>query len=134
VFVLPTQTGPRRLGRPPAGAIDAAIQALTLLVDGRFAADVARYTSDVELIVLPAPNGGRVQPTDFGHAGRLIADALAAGRELLGRPSLVAQSRCRLREPSATKMGPRGEAPRLLAGAVVWRQQRVTTFRSRWQA
>jgi NTE family protein len=92
VFVLPTQTGPRRLGRPPAGAIDAAIQALTLLVDGRFAADVARYSSDVELIVLPAPNGGRVQPTDFDHAGRLIADALAAARELLARPSLVPQA------------------------------------------
>lgn len=92
VFVLPTQTGPRRLGRPPAGAIDAAIEALMLLVDGRFAADVARYSSDVELIVLPAPNGGRVQPTDFDHAGRLIADALAAGRELLARPSLVAQA------------------------------------------
>src|SRR3954452_2826642 len=59
VYVLPTQTGPRRLSRPPAGAIDAAIQAVTLLVDGRFAADVARYASEVELIVLPAPNGGR---------------------------------------------------------------------------
>src|SRR3954469_12242917 len=92
VFVLPTQTGPRRPGRPPAGAIDAAIQALTLLVDGRFAADVARYARDVELIVLPAPNGGRVQPTDFSHAGRLIVEALAAGRELLARPSLVADA------------------------------------------
>jgi NTE family protein len=92
VYVLPTQTGPRRLGRAPAGAIDAAIQALTLLVDGRFAADVARYAGDVELIVLPAPNGGRVQPTDFDRAGRLIADAFAAGRELLARQPLVAQA------------------------------------------
>ena len=92
IYVLPTQTGPRRIGRPPAGAIDAAIQALTLLVDGRFAADVARYANDAELIVLPAPNAGRVQPTDFDHAGRLIAVALEASRELLAGRPLVAQA------------------------------------------
>src|SRR3954452_295762 len=56
VYVLPTQAGPRRIDRPPAGALDAAIHALTLLVDARFAADLARYAHDVELIVLPAPN------------------------------------------------------------------------------
>jgi NTE family protein len=90
VYVLPTQTGPRRLDGPPAGAIDAAIHALALLVDARFAADLARYAGEVELIVLPAPNSSRVQPTDFAHASRLMAEALAASRELLfERPALA---------------------------------------------
>jgi NTE family protein len=90
VYVLPTQTGPRRIDHPPTGAIDAAIHALTLLVDARFAADVARYANDVELIVLPAPNRHRVQPTDFEHASRLTAEALAACREMLAaRPALA---------------------------------------------
>jgi NTE family protein len=91
VYVLPTQTGPRRIDSSPAGAIDAAIHALTLLVDARFAADVARYAQEVELIVLPAPNAHRVQPTDFEHAGRLMAEALAACREVFAaRPALEA--------------------------------------------
>jgi NTE family protein len=89
VYVLPTQAGPRRIARPPAGAIDAAIHALTLLVDARFAADLARYAHQVELIVLPAPNSHRVQPTDFEHASRLTAEALSACREALAaRPAL----------------------------------------------
>jgi len=86
VYVLPTQTGPRSIARPPVGAIDAAIHALSLLVDARFAADVARFADEVELIVLPAPNARRVQPTDFAHAGRLSAEALGACRELLAQP------------------------------------------------
>jgi NTE family protein len=89
VYVLPTQTGPRQLARSPVGAIDAAIHALTLLVDARFAADVARYSGEVELVVLPAPNSRHVQPTDFHHGGRLSAEALAACRELLAEPALA---------------------------------------------
>jgi len=89
VYVLAAQAGPRRIDRPPAGAIDAAIHALTLLVDARFAADLARYAHEVELIVLPAPNSRCVQPTDFDHASRLTADALTACREALApRPAL----------------------------------------------
>jgi NTE family protein len=89
VYVLPTQTGPRQVARSPAGAIDAAIHALTLLVDARFAADVARYSGEVELVVLPAPNSRHVQPTDFQHGGRLSEEALAACRELLAEPALA---------------------------------------------
>jgi NTE family protein len=90
VYVLPTQTGPRRTGGPPTGAIDAAIHALTLVVDARFAADLARYADEVELVVLPAPNSRRVQPTDFEHASRLAGEALAACRKLLSaRPVLA---------------------------------------------
>jgi NTE family protein len=90
VYVLPTQTGPRATPRAPAGAIDAAIHALSLLIDARFAADLARYGADVELIVLEAPNSRCVQPTDFEHAGRLITDALTACRESLAEPAVEA--------------------------------------------
>ena len=89
VYVLPTQTGPRRIDRPPTGAIDAAIHALTLLVDARFAADLARYAGEVELIVLPAANSRRVPPTDFDQASHLAAEAGAACRELLAGPALA---------------------------------------------
>jgi NTE family protein len=89
VYVLPTQTGPRRVDHSASGAIDAAIHGLALLVDGRFAADLTRYADQVELIVLPASNSHRVQPTDFEHASRLTAEALAACRRVLAaRPAL----------------------------------------------
>lgn len=89
VYVLPAQAGPRRIDHSASGAIDAAIHALALLVDGRFAADLVRYADEVELIVLPAPNSQRVQPTDFEQASRLAAEALAACRRVLAaRPAL----------------------------------------------
>jgi NTE family protein len=85
VYVLPTQDGGRSRGRVPGGALDAAIYALGLLVDGRLGADLARYSGEVELIVCPAANPLQVQPTDFEHSSRLIGQAHAACRELLTR-------------------------------------------------
>src|SRR5205814_8984741 len=70
VYVLPTQAGPRRIDRPPAGATDAAIHALTLLVDARFAADLARAGHEAELIVLPAPHSRSVPRTALQRARR----------------------------------------------------------------
>jgi NTE family protein len=83
VYVLPTRLGPRALERPHRGALDAAIHAMTLLLDGRLRADIELYGKEVELIVLPAVNALGVQPTDFSQAATLIADALAATREAL---------------------------------------------------
>ncbi len=85
IYVLPTQTGPRRLARVPRGAIDAALHGLSLMVDRRLAADLARYSSDVELIVLPAANPLQIPPTDFEHSSHLIAQGFAAADELLAR-------------------------------------------------
>ena len=48
------------------------VQALTLLTDRRLEWDVARYSRDVESILLPAANRMRVQPIDFDHSRRLI--------------------------------------------------------------
>jgi NTE family protein len=89
IFVLPTQDRSNRFGRPPLGALDTAIYGLGVLMDGRLSADIARYSSEAELIVLPAPNPQQVQPTDFDHSSHLIGQARAAGRVLLARTSAL---------------------------------------------
>ena len=85
VFVFPTQAGQRSPKRAPRGALEAGIQGLTLLTDRRLEWDVACYTNDVELILLPAPNPTQVQPTDFDQASRLIWQALTATRAFLAQ-------------------------------------------------
>jgi NTE family protein len=85
IYVLPTQAPHDRPTRIPAGALEAALQGVRLLVGCRLEADVARYSAVAELILLPAPNAGGVQPTSFEHAHRLIADARAAARTALQR-------------------------------------------------
>jgi NTE family protein len=90
IFVFPTQTGPRPLNRAPRGALEAGIQALTLLTDRRLEWDVARYSTEVELILLPAPNPTQVQPIDFEHSSRLIREALTATRAFLARRDTAA--------------------------------------------
>jgi NTE family protein len=84
IYVLPTDD-PESRGRPmaPQGALDAAIHAFTLLVGARLEADLARYAQEAELVVLPAANPRRVQPTDFDHADHLIASALQAAKGAL---------------------------------------------------
>jgi NTE family protein len=86
IYVLsPQDPSDRALSQPPRGAVDAAIHAFTLLAAARLEADLARYASQAELIVLPAANRWRVQPTDFNHADRLIAAALRAARTALDK-------------------------------------------------
>jgi NTE family protein len=87
IYVLPTE-GPLAPALPvaPRGALDAVVHAFTLLVGARLAADLARYAGAVELVVLPAANPQRIQPTDFDHAGGLIDAALAAARTALAAP------------------------------------------------
>jgi NTE family protein len=92
VYVLPTQERSHRSARAPHSALDAAIYGLGLLVDSRLEADIARYRDQAELIVLPAPNLGHVQPTSFEHSSRLIADALAAARVVLGARRRIERS------------------------------------------
>jgi NTE family protein len=85
IYVLPTQLPSRAHGHA-RGALSAAIGGIGLLVGSRLEADLVRYASQAELIVLPAPNPLEVQPTDFGHAARLMRDALAAARRRLAQP------------------------------------------------
>jgi NTE family protein len=84
IYILSTHDPQARaLPLAPRGALDAAVHAFTLLVGARLEADLARYAAAAELIVLPAVNPHRVQPTDFGHSSRLIGQALAASRAAL---------------------------------------------------
>ena len=93
IYILPTQAPNDRPTRIPTGALDAAIQGVHLLVGCRVEADVARYSAEAELIMLPAPNAGCVQLTSFEHSHRLITDARAAARTALQRSTPPAHLR-----------------------------------------
>ena len=93
IYILPTQAPHDRPTRIPTGALDAVIQGVHLLVGCRVEADVARYSAEAELIMLPAPNAGCVQPTSFEHSHRLITDARAAARTALQRSTRRAHLR-----------------------------------------
>jgi NTE family protein len=84
IYVLATDDPvARAVPLTPLGAPDAAVHAFTLLVGARLQADLARYATAAELIVLPGVNPDRIQPTDFDHAGRLTRQALTAARAVL---------------------------------------------------
>jgi NTE family protein len=83
IFVLPTRNPSGAAGGVPRNALDATIRAHALRADDQLCADVIRYARAAELVVLPAPGDQRVQPTDFGHARRLMAEALAGARAVL---------------------------------------------------
>lgn len=83
IYVLPTQERQPTDGAASRGALAAGLKGLTLLMDRRLELDKARYSSEAELIVLPAPNPLRVQPIDFEQPTRLIRDAFTATRALL---------------------------------------------------
>ena len=83
VYVLPTQDPGRFPRRAPRSALDTAMYGLGLLIEARLGADIARYSREVELVVLPAPNTAGVQPTSFDHSGHLIGQALTAARARL---------------------------------------------------
>jgi NTE family protein len=93
IYVLPTYDGSRPRRQAPRSALDAAIYGLSLLIDGRLEADIARYRSQAELIVLPAPNPLEVQPSEFGHASHLIREAHNAARDVLARGDGVLSTR-----------------------------------------
>ena len=90
IYVLATEDPlSRRLPVAPRGALNAAVHAFGLLVGARLEADLARYATAAELIVLPGANPHRIQPTDFDHSSRLIGGALAAARSALGAALVV---------------------------------------------
>ncbi|MGA8720307.1 MAG: patatin-like phospholipase family protein [Solirubrobacteraceae bacterium] len=85
IYVLPTRH-PGSLPRwPPRSALDTAMYGLGLLSDTRLQSDIARYSAEAELIVLPAVNSADVQPTSFEHSDGLINEALIAARAKLAR-------------------------------------------------
>jgi NTE family protein len=83
IYVLSTRYPSCPPMSPPRTALDAAICGISLLVGSRLESDIGHYGREVELIVLPAPNAGQVQPTDFDHSSELIATAYSATRDAL---------------------------------------------------
>ena len=89
IYILHTgDPSERRLDSAAKTALDAAIRGVGLLVQSRFEADVARYSRQAELIVLPAPNPRGIQPTSFEHSAHLISAGRSAARAALARPQL----------------------------------------------
>ena len=84
VFVLQAvSTEP--LERAPRGVLASGVAALSRAITQRLADDAARYRELVDLTVLPAPRLQGIMPTDFGHAGELIAHGLVSARGVLAR-------------------------------------------------
>jgi NTE family protein len=77
VYVLPAGFA-CALERPPATALGAAVQALTLLIEQRLVIDVAQFAGNAQLKVLPPLCPLSVSSADFGHAGELIERARIA--------------------------------------------------------
>jgi len=110
VYVLPTSGASRAVGERPRGALEAATDAITLMIDSRRRADVARYAGTTELIVLPAPNPHHVRPTDFAHAQSLIEGGLIAARALLAEPPAIGGAQAGSRSV-LTRVNPRSAWP-----------------------
>jgi NTE family protein len=85
IFVLPTRDPGSLTAPAPQTALDTAIYGHGLLIEDRLETDIARYSRDVELVVLPPANPACVQPTSFDHSARLINQALIAARAELAR-------------------------------------------------
>jgi NTE family protein len=86
LYVLPTvlPTGdPCALPKAPRGALGAVMHTMTLLVQHRLMDDIATFGERVRLVVLPPPCPLEIQPTDFGHALALIAQARRKARRFL---------------------------------------------------
>ena len=83
IYVLPTQAPSVGAAVRPRGALDAAVNAVALLINRRLQDDIDRYDDHAEITLLPAVNESRVQATDFTHAAELIADNREAAREML---------------------------------------------------
>ena len=71
VYVLPTGYA-CGLHRPPASALGVAMQSLTLLLQQKLGADIARFSQLVDLRVLPPICPLAVSPIDFSHSAELI--------------------------------------------------------------
>jgi NTE family protein len=84
IYVLPT-VAPCALAEPPHGALAMLVYATGLVIGRRLQTELTALAGEAEVVVLPAPCPLRVQPTDFGQAEMLIAQALGDSRRHLRR-------------------------------------------------
>ncbi len=83
VYVLPTG-GACTLPKPPRGAVQMLVHALTLLINQRLVQDIVQYSQSVRLVVFPPPCPQPVPAWDFGQAETLIEQGYASARRVLG--------------------------------------------------
>lgn len=86
IYVLPTGYA-CALDEAPRSALAMVLQAITLLVQQRLIADVARYQGSVGLQVLPPLCPLHISPVDFAHTDELIARAHESTARWLDRPA-----------------------------------------------
>lgn len=82
IYVLPTG-GPCALPKPPSGAVQMLVHALTLLINQRLAQDIETYSKQVELTVFPPPCPQPVPAWDFGQAQQLISAGYESASQVL---------------------------------------------------
>lgn len=75
--------GTGELRHAPRGVIAAGVSAISRALTRRLLEEVHRYSSVVELMILPAPALEGILPTDFGHTDELIAEGLREARAML---------------------------------------------------
>lgn len=86
--------GTGQLRRAPRGVVAAGVSAISHALTRRLLEDVHRYSSAVELMIMPAPAIDGILPTDFGHTDELIAEGLREARAMLaGGPRLLPLAR-----------------------------------------
>lgn len=84
IYVLPSGFS-CALAAPPRTPLGAVTHALAVLTHQRLVADVARYSSEADLIVLPPPCPLAVSPINFGRSVDLIQRGYADASETLAR-------------------------------------------------
>ncbi|HTN99404.1 MAG TPA: patatin-like phospholipase family protein [Microthrixaceae bacterium] len=77
IYVLPTGYA-CALEAPPRTALASAVHALTLMIEQRLILDVARYSEDADIRVVPPLCPLSVSSSDFSQAHRLFIDARAS--------------------------------------------------------
>lgn len=82
VVVLPAGVA-CALDKPPGSPLDAAIHALTLLIQTRLCVEVGELSERAEIIVLPPLCPLSVSPVDFGHTAELITRGYHSAGEWL---------------------------------------------------
>lgn len=82
IYVLPTGYA-CALAEHPRGALAMLLHAMSVMIAQRLHVEIALYSTDARIIVLPPPCPQQIQPIDFAHAGELIERALDESRGFL---------------------------------------------------
>lgn len=89
------------LAQPPKSALASALQAVSLLIQQRLRNDADRYTSELDLRIVPTLCPVRVMPTDFSKAVQLIDDAARLTATWLDDPDRTVGQRLGLHDHGA---------------------------------